>query len=167
MRVESKNIIRCFIGLWLVLAAIHCIQYLFQELAIKEESLVIASSDLNALQEFNYASDLFDMRCIYKHSSYKVGNFVCPVTDSSKSIEFHIGETILLKHRKTVLDFCEKRHAMIGHLQMLREYVVEKNIPTDTIDIVYFRDVVFLLLDYIEAIKNLSSIRREYSIEIC
>lgn len=163
----DKNIIRCLIGLWIILSTIHCLQYFFQERAIKEESLVIASRDLNALQEFNYASDLFDIRCIYKHSSDNNGNFVCPVNESSKSIQFQISETTFLQHRKIALDYCAKRLAMISHLQKIRDYVIEQDNPNNTIDIVYFRDVAYLLYDYIEMIKILSSIREKNNIESC
>lgn len=163
----SKNIIRYLIGLWMILSSAHGIQYFFQEQANKAGSLVIASKDVNALLGFNYASDLFDARCIYKQSFYNKGTFVCPVNESTKSIQFQIRETTILQHRKIVLDYCTKRHAMIGHLQKLREYVIEQEIPAYTIDVVYFRDVGFLLLDYIEAIRKLSNIGENNNIEPC
>jgi hypothetical protein len=163
----SKNIIRYFIGLWIALSAAHGAQYLFQEQAIKEGSLVIASKELDALLGFNYASDLFDAGCIYKNSFYSNGTFVCPVNESSKSIQFQIHESTILRYRKIIVDYCTKRNAMIEILQKLREYVIEQETLTDTIDIVYFRDVGFLLLDYIEAIRQVSNIGENYNIEPC
>jgi hypothetical protein len=167
MSTSNKNIIRYLIGLWIVFSAIHGIQYFFQERATEEESLVIAARDLDGLQEFNYSSDLFEARCVYKYSFSSKGTFVCPLNELSESIEFQIRNATILGAKKIVFDYCTKRRAMIDHLQSLREYVIRKDNPTDTIDIEYFRDIAFLLYDYIDAIRKLLTIGEHVNIESC
>lgn len=167
MSNDEKNIIRNLICLWIGFSAVFYIQYFFQEWATKDSSIVIAFSDLDELHEFNFSSDLFKARCIYKYSFFDHGTFVCPVNNLTKSIQFQIRESITIRAGKIVLDYCTKRRAMISHLQKLREYVIEKNILSDAIDVVYFRDVAMLLYDYIDAIKRVSKIQQYINMKQC